>query len=320
MSSLNFNKPPEEDKNGSKSDAKKKPSFETKRVVHLSKQLSPSGEASPRPASLPEARNQPGVPPTPQPKTNSERGKAEGFPTRADQAVSPRTSKITNPGLRLRALVTAGKKPPASKPQGISRLFIGRDLTPRSFWDVATVCSLVFNIILMAILVIMAFQIRNLKTTTSGLLHGLYGNFVEMDRSSITTTITVDKQVPIDFMLPIQQNTDVTLTQSVIIPNAHIVINSGGFTINSAASITLPAGTNLPVALNMTVPVQFIVPVTLQVPVNIPLAQTDLHQPLTGLQDSIRAYFCNFDRNAQYPQGVYICDDHGVSTAIPSIP
>lgn len=320
MSSLNFNKPPEEDKNGSKPDAKKKPSFETKRVVHLSKQLSPSGEASPRPASLPEARNRPGVPPTTQPKTNSEKGKAEGIPTRADQALSPRTSKSTNPGLRLRALVTAGKKPPASKPQGLSRLIIGRALTPRSLWDIATVCSLIFNVILLAILLMMVFQIRNMKTTMSGLLSGLYGNFVEMDKTSIATTITVDKQVPIDFMLPIQQNTDVTLTQGVTISNAHIVINSGGFTFNGPASITFPAGTNLPVALNMSVPVQFIVPVTLQVPVNIPLAQTDLHQPLIGLQDSIRAYFCKFDRNVQYPQGIYICDDHGVPPAIPSIP
>ncbi len=320
MSPINFNKSLEEDKNGLNPDAKKKPSFETKRVVHLAKKLSPSSEGSPRPASLPEARNRPGFPPTDQPETNSEKVKSEGFPARGDQAVSPRKSKSTNPGLRLRALVTAGKKPPALKPQGISRLFIGRDLNRRSFLDVATICSLVLNVILLAILLIMAFQIRNLKTTMSGLLSGLYGNFVEMDKTSITTTITVDKQVPIDFMLPIQQSTDVTLTQSVTISNAHIVINSGGFTFNGPASITLPAGTNLPLALNMAVPVQFSVPITLQVPVNIPLAQTELHQPLTGLQDSIRAYFCKFDRNAQYPQGVYICDDHDVPTAIPSIP
>jgi len=320
MSSINFNKPPEEDKNGSKLDAKKKPSFETKRVVHLSKQLSPSGEGSPRPASLPQARNRPGFPPTAQPETNSEKVKSDGFPTRGDQAASPRTNKSTNPGLRLRALVTAGKKPPALKPPGISRLFIGRELNRRSFLDAATVCSLFLNVILLAILLIMAFQIRNIKTTMSGLLRGLYGNFVEMDKTSIATTITVDQQVPIDFMLPIQQNTDVTLTQSVAISNAHIVINSGGFTFNGPASITLPAGTNLPVALNMAVPVKFSVPVTLQIPVNIPLAQTDLHQPLTGLQDSIRAYFCKFDRNAQYPQGIYICADHAVPTAIPGIP
>jgi hypothetical protein len=185
---------------------------------------------------------------------------------------------------------------------------------------VAAVCSFIINAILLAILLIMAIQINNLKTSVNGLLSGLYGNFIEMDKASISTTITVNKQVPIDFMLPIQQNTDVTLTQSVTIPNAHVVINSGGLTINAAASIMLPAGTNLPIALNMAVPVQFSVPVTLQVPVNIPLAQTELHQPLTGLQDSIRAYFCKFDRNAQYPQGIYICEDHGVPTAPPSIP
>jgi hypothetical protein len=70
----------------------------------------------------------------------------------------------------------------------------------------------------------------------------------------------------------------------------------------------------------MAVPVQATVPVTLQVPVNIPLARTELHQPITGLQDTVRAYYCTFDKNAQYPQGIYICEDHDVPTSTLGVP
>lgn len=320
MSSLNFNKPPEEDNNESKPDANKQPSFEPKRIIHLSKPLSPSSDGKARPASI--FRRKPALPPEAgnQSEANSENGIPEGFPTRSDEKDPPPAGKNINPGLRLRSLVTAGKDSSPLKPQSKSRLFIRRDQTRRAFWDVAAGVSLIINVILVAILLIMAIKINNLKTTANGLFSGLYGNFVEMDKASITTTITVDTQVPIDFMLPIQQNTDLVLTQSVSIPNAHVVINSGGVTINAPASITLPAGTNLPIALNIAVPVQFSVPVTLQIPVNIPLAQTELHQPITGLQDTVRAYYCTFDKNAQYPQGIYLCEDHDVPTSTTGIP
>jgi len=328
MPLFDFNKPPEEDKNESKPDANKQPSFEPKRVIHRSKPLFHSGDGNRRPASIfrrkpaspPEARNQPEGTPAAQPETHAENAKPEGFPTRGDQTVPARTDKGINPGLRLRTLENAGKNAPPLKPQSESRLLSRRERTRRAYWDVAAGSSLIVNAILVAILLIMAIQINNLKTTVNGLLSGLYGNFVEMDKASITTTITVDTQVPLNFMLPIQQNTDVILTQSVAIPNAYVVINSGGFTVNAPASVTLPAGTNLPIALNMAVPVQISVPVTLQIPVNIPLAQTELHQPFTDLQDTVRAYYCTFDKNAQYPQGIYICEDHDVPASTPGVP
>ena len=59
-------------------------------------------------------------------------------------------------------------------------------------------------------------------------------------------------------------------------------------------------------ALNIAVPVQFTVPITLQIPVNIPLSQTGLHQPIAGLQDTVKAYYCSIDKNAQYPDGIYL--------------
>jgi hypothetical protein len=328
MTSFNLYEPPEEDKNELKPEANKQPSFKPKRVIHLAKQLSPSGNNKPRPASFfqrrptspPEPGNDPEVPPAAHPETHTGNTKPEGISTPDEKTAPPRTNKSNNPGLRLRALETAGKNALPLKPKSKFRLFFNRDQTNRTFWDVAIGWSLIINAILVAILIIMAIQINNLKSTVNGLLSGLYENFVAMDEASITTTITVETLVPLDFMLPIQQNTDVILSQSVAIPNAHIVINSGGLTINAPANITLPAGTNLPVALNIAVPVQFSVPVTLQVPVNIPLSQTELHQSLTGLQDTVRAYYCSYNKNAQYPQGIYICENHEGPTSTPGVP
>jgi hypothetical protein len=131
-----------------------------------------------------------------------------------------------------------------------------------------------------------------------------------MDNASIDTTITVNSDVQLNFNLPIQQNTDVVLTQNVPIPGARVSINSELLTINNApANVTLPAGTNLPIALNMNVPVVMTVPVSLQVPVNIPLSQTRLHEPFRGLQQTVGSLYCAFDENAQFPQGVFICQE-----------
>jgi hypothetical protein len=81
-----------------------------------------------------------------------------------------------------------------------------------------------------------------------------------------------------------------------------------------------PQAANLPIALNLEIPVQATVPITLQVPVNILLNQTQLHASFTGLQNTIRPYYCSFDKNAQYPQGIYICQDHDAPTSTPGVP
>ncbi len=332
MSLFDFNKP-EEDKNEPQPDANKQPSFEPKRVIHRSKPAPQPGDGNRQPASIfrrkpaspPAVESQPEVTPAIPPETRreyapSEYARSERTPLGDDQTDSPRTGKGINPGQRLRAIVTAGINALPLKLQGESRLLSRRERTRRAYWDVAAGSSLIINAILVAILLTMAFQIRNLKTTVTGLLGGLYGNFVEMDNASITTTITVDTQVPISFMLPIQQNADVQLTRSVSISGAQVVINSGPFSINAPANVTLPAGTNLPIALNLEIPVQATVPITLQVPINIPLNQTQLHTPFAGLQNAIRPFYCSFDKNAQYPQGIYICKDHDVPASTPGVP
>ncbi len=317
MSSLNANDSSEKDQNKPKSDADKHPSFEPKRIFHLSKPLSNPEEKHGwlasifrrKPAETSLGAEKAADTPVVQPDPYSETGDPERTPTRGDRTIPDFSDKKINPGLRLRALLSGGKITPPKNTQLESKP--SKEVGPRLVYlYIAVGLSLLANAGLVIALVIMSGKINSLKTNINGLLGGLYGNFSGMDNASISTTITVETQVPINFMLPIQQNTDVALTESLIIPRAQFVMNSGGLSINAPASITLPAGTILPVALNVAVPVQVNIPLTLQVPVNIPLSQTGLHQPLTGLQDTVRSYYCEVDKNAQYPQGIYLCQDH----------
>ncbi len=328
MGSQNDNKSPEEDQNDPKLNAEKPPSFEPKRVIHLSKPLADPANGDNwfntmfrRKQASPIADNvQAESKETVQSDPFTETAEPESIPTRGDRTVPQFSDKKINPGLRLRALLSGGKNPPAQKLQSESQS-PSKQAGPRLFyWYGAIGLSLIVNAILVGALFKMSSQIIDLKTTMNGLLNGLYGNIIGMDNASITTTITVEAQVPVNFMVPIQQNTDVALTENLAIPHAYVVINSGGLSINAPASITLPAGTNLPIALNIAVPVQFTVPLTLQLPVNIPLSQTGLHQPLAGLQETVKTYYCMNDTNAQYPEGVYLCKDQETLSPTPAVP
>ncbi len=328
MTPENIDNSSEEDQNKPKLEADKQQPFEPKRVIHLSKPLSDPEDGDNwfnamfrRKQASPTADKTQGETTEAKPaEPYIENAEPESIPTRGDRTVPQFSDKKINPGLRLRALLSGGKNPPAQKPQNDSQAILKQAGAQPLFWYAAIGLSLIINVILVVALLSMAGKINSLKTTVNGLLNGLYGNFIGMDNASISTTITVEAQVPVNFMLPIQQNTDVTLTENLAIPKAYVVINSGGLSINAPASITLPAGTNLPIALNIAVPIQFTVPLTLQVPVNIPLSQTGLHQPLTELQNSVRTYYCMNDKNAQYPDGVYLCKDLETPSPTPNAP
>jgi len=327
MSPFTSTETPEEENTGVKADADKQP-VRTKRVVHLPKQPSPDEERKAQFASIFRRK---GSPPaetadTPEASPAGRTGmgasglKPNRYPATYEKPVPSQNSKGSNPGLRLRALETAGKStqpPDTSKKKGLS--FI-RGQGNRDFQNLLVISSLVINAILIVFLVLMAIQLRNMKTVMNGMLSGLYDHVAELGKTNITSTVMVETQVPLDFMLPIQQDSEVILTRNVAIPNAHIVINSGGLTINSTANITLPAGTSLPIALNLSVPVQHSIPVSLQVPIYIPLSQTELRAPLDGLQETLRTYICNFNKNARNSLGVNICEDQGVPVSTPGAP
>ncbi len=163
-----------------------------------------------------------------------------------------------------------------------------------AFWTIASVFSLIVNIILVVILIALASQLFALKKLVQDqLLGGLYGNFVKMNEAHIRTTIPVQTTVPARFDLPLNTTTMVTLTENTVIPRATIYdFRSGTLTITNAnANIILPAGTQLPIALNLTVPVDQQIPVSLNVEVDIPLSQTELNEPFVGLQEVVKPYY-----------------------------
>lgn len=174
----------------------------------------------------------------------------------------------------------------------VTRSFIWQGRLRDAFVNLGSLFSLVLNVILIVVLVITLQQLFELKAVVQNqLIGGLYNNFEKMDAASIKTSVTVNTTIPVKFILPVESETFVTLTEDTYINSAYVSLNTGGLSIyNAPADIILPSGTTLPIALSITVPVDTTVPVVLNVPVDIPLSQTELHEPFVGLQDVLRPY------------------------------
>jgi len=198
---------------------------------------------------------------------------------------------------------------PAAEAKPKQSIFQPGKLLP-AFWTVASGLSFIVNVILIVTLIILGQELFELKRLVGNhVIDGLYQNFVLMDNASIKTNIQVKDTIPVNFSLPISQDTVVTLTQATRVNNVSIYLNSGGLSINSPANIVLPAGTNLPVHLDLTVPVDTTIPIALNVPVNIPLNQTELHQPFAGLQNVIGPFNTMLDPGITTPSQVPLCQD-----------
>lgn len=167
-----------------------------------------------------------------------------------------------------------------------------------TFWTITGLMSLVVNLILIIVVILLGSQLFTLKKTLRDELIGkLYHNFALMDRASIKTTIPVSTTVPARFDLPVETDTTVVLTRETTIRGARVSLATGGLSIFSAPTdIILPAGTQLPVHLSLVVPVDQSIPVNLDVSVDIPLNQTELHEPFIGLQQTIAPYYEMIDK------------------------
>ena len=179
-----------------------------------------------------------------------------------------------------------------------------------AFWTIASIMSITVNIILLAALLIALQMLGAIQLTAddqiSGLLGGLYNNFVKMDQASIISTIPVDANIPLNITVPVQTTTQITLAETVTIPNAHVRINTGTLNIDADASVTLPANTPLVVNLDFPLTVQNTIPVHLDVPVNIPLSATQLHEPFVGLRQVVEPWYCLVEPNATV-NGAQVC-------------
>ena len=265
----------------------------------------PQSPLSRLPQRRPFAETAPPVQPTPLPATQAtaSQARAQTPPPTSPPASSPQ--EVSSP--------QAVSSQRVRGPNGEASSRRGLKLGP-PFWTITGILSLVVNGVLIAVLLVLyntLGQLQNLQGTASNIgasvLGGMYSNFEKMDRATIKTVIPVDAQIPLDISVPVQTTTQITLAETVNIPNAQVVINTGGLNINSNARVTLPAGTPLMVNLNFNLPVQTTIPVHLEVPVNIPMAETELHEPFVGLQEVVRPWYCMVEPNAFSLNGQAIC-------------
>jgi hypothetical protein len=189
--------------------------------------------------------------------------------------------------------------PPSTEQQPVENRSRGRGCIMPAFWTVASILSLIVNLILIIVILVLASQLFTIKRLVGAeLIGGLHSNFVKMDQASIATTITVSDTIyvsdtiPVVFDLPLKQETGVVLTKDAYIKQASVFLNG----TSVPTDIILKKGTPLTIMLDMTVPVnqtipvKLTVPVKLLVPVNIPLNQTELHEPFVGLRNVVEPY------------------------------
>ncbi|MFN2145205.1 MAG: hypothetical protein ACK2T7_07615 [Anaerolineales bacterium] len=170
---------------------------------------------------------------------------------------------------------------------------IWRERVLPAYWSIGSGLSILLNFILLIIVFVLLGKLNTINTVlTDKFIGGLYYNFILMDQATIETTVTVEDTIPVQFDLPLNQNTVVVLTKDTEIKGATVSLNTGGLNIQSAPTdIVLPKGTRLPVKLDLSVPVDTEIPISLSVPVDIPLAETELHQPFTGLQEVVSPFY-----------------------------
>ena len=162
-----------------------------------------------------------------------------------------------------------------------------------TFWTIGSAFSILLNVILIIVVIVLSGQLFSLKKLiTNDILGGLYTNFIKMDQATIITSVEVSDTIPVQFDLLLNQKTYVRLTEATLIKGASVTLSTGGLNIVKAPTdIILPAGTVLPIELEMVVPVDTTIPVTLVVPVEIPLSETELHEPFVGLQEVVAPFY-----------------------------
>jgi hypothetical protein len=194
------------------------------------------------------------------------------------EAVPPTPAAVETPAAsRLPRPCCAPEKPRKSR--------------PRKFWDatktIILIASLFIDLILIVAVIILANQVGAIKMTLNSVLVQLDSAFEGLGQVVITDTIKINQQVPVQFDLPLKQDTVVT-TQAPVPLNTHATFSLGQFgSINGMVSLQLPAGTRLPVHLEITVPVSNVIPVVFDQPVRIPLAEKGLGPVVAKLRAAV---------------------------------
>ena len=171
------------------------------------------------------------------------------------------------------------------------------------FQNFAILFSFVVNAILVVVVLVLVSQIMTIKKQLlEPLVYGLDTSFASLGAATISTTIPISQQLrvafdlPVNFELPLEQNTTVTTLTATPI-NTMVNLSLGSFgRINAPVSLNLPAGTPLRVKLAMKIPVNTVVRVDQQVPVRfdqnakIQLGPAGLDPVVGQLRSVVRPY------------------------------
>ncbi len=223
---------------------------------------------------------------------------------------------VKDAGGKAKILINDGKDYYRKSPRLQKVVYQGKFFP--AFWTVACIFSLLVNIILVGLLVSFGHHFFALKALVSdGLVTEASNSLAMLDQAHIVITVPVETTVrlqdnlPVAFDLPINQNTQLSLTEESNITGAQIYLNNTAVTTD----LTLPANTPLQANFDMTipvstsVPVDITVPITLQVPVDIAIDKTDLHQSIVGLQEAIEPYKTTMGSAFNSPDELLICNN-----------
>lgn len=162
-----------------------------------------------------------------------------------------------------------------------------------ALWKAMIITSFVINLVLIAALIGVGFFVwqwrGELMNTTAGVQGFAKGNIAELrdvvdqlQAAHIRTTIPLDQDLSLKdkgVSVPVDQVTQVTLTQDVplSLAGADIDLGAGNRLRAQNISLVLPAGTPLSIALKMDIPLDDVtIPIQLDVPVDIAMADTEL--------------------------------------------
>ena len=234
--------------------------------------LEPSAQPEPTPA--PPVAEQPATPP---PSTD------------AAALTAPDTAITTAPAVPAKTQAAVAEPLSPDELKKVRRVI--RPGFPRKVWRAAVgltlLTSMVINLILIVVVVILVNQVGAIKMTLASVLGQLDSAFEGLGAASIQDTIKINQQVPVQFDLPLSQDTVVTTLGPVPI-NTHATFSLGQFgSINGQVTLQLPTGTQLPVHLELTVPVSNSIPVVFDVPINIPLAEKGLGPVVAKLRSAL---------------------------------
>ncbi|HSG45613.1 MAG TPA: hypothetical protein VLA72_20900 [Anaerolineales bacterium] len=234
--------------------------------------------------------------------------KSKGATSPKEPAPSSKANVQKTPLSSLKSRTEATPKQTATQKKSYSQ---NRFLP--TFWTIASVISMLVNIgVVIALIVVVRLlggtqaALDFAQSQADGLLGGLHQNFVKMDEASIKTQIPVSANIPLNITVPVKATTQITLAEAAVIRNAQVIINTGSLDINANATVTLPANTPLTVNLDFPLQVTDTIPVNLVVDVNIPLKDTELHEPFVGLQKVVEPYYCMLQPNTLV-NGVNVC-------------